>query len=183
MGLRLATEHFLEQGHRKIAILGWHKNSRVGNNRLEGYFQALAAAGLEQRPEWIAHGEGTFDFGYLTTNTWLAARAQEQPTAIVAINDAMAIGAMHAIQDHGLQVGRDIGVSGFDASPYVEYLTPSLTTVAQPVWEVGRRVIEILVKGLNENSMPEPIGTLLLPSLIIRQSSLLKAVIEKSGPN
>jgi DNA-binding LacI/PurR family transcriptional regulator len=82
-----------------------------------------------------------------------------------------------------LQVGREIGVSGFDASPYVEYLTPPLTTVVQPVWEVGQRVIEMLVKGLNENSIPEPTGTLLLPSLIIRESSLLKAVVEKSSPN
>jgi DNA-binding LacI/PurR family transcriptional regulator len=183
MGLRMATEHFLEQGHRKIAILGWHKNSRVGNNRIDGYFQALASASLEQCPEWIAHGEGTFEFGYQTTAAWLAGPEQKRPTAIVAINDAMAIGAMHAIQDQGLQVGREIGVSGFDASPYVEYLTPPLTTVVQPVWEVGQRVIEMLVKGLNENSIPEPTGTLLLPSLIIRESSLLKAVVEKSSPN
>jgi LacI family transcriptional regulator len=145
--------------------------------------KALAEAGVELRAEWIAHGEGTFEFGYQTTDAWLAAPEHKRPTAIVAINDAMAIGAMHAIQDHGLEVGKEIGVSGFDASPYIEYLTPPLTTVAQPVWEVGQRVIEMLVKGLNENTMPEPTGTLLMPSLVIRQSSLLHAVIEKSGSN
>jgi len=181
-GLRLATNHFLEQGHRKIAVLGWHENSRVGNNRIDGYFQALDEAGLERHAEWIARGEGTFEFGYQTTNAWLAAPEIKHPTAIVAVNDAMAIGAMHAIQEHGLEVGKDIGVSGFDASPYVEYLTPPLTTVAQPVWEVGQQVIEMLVKGLNENNLPEPVGTLLSPTLVIRQSSLLSAELEKFPP-
>jgi DNA-binding LacI/PurR family transcriptional regulator len=182
MGLRMATEHFLEQGHRKIAVLGWHENSRVGNNRIEGYFQALADAGIERHAEWIGHGEGTFEFGYQKTDAWLSAPTQKQPTAIVAINDAMAIGAMHAIHDHGLEVGKEIGVSGFDASPYIEYLTPPLTTVAQPVWEVGQRVISMLVKGLNENTLPEPTGILLSPNLIVRQSSLLQFELEKSRP-
>jgi DNA-binding LacI/PurR family transcriptional regulator len=94
----------------------------------------------------------------------------------------MAIGAMHAIHDHGLEVGKEIGVSGFDASPYIEYLTPPLTTVAQPVWEVGQRVISMLVKGLNENTLPEPTGILLSPNLIVRQSSLLQFELEKSRP-
>ncbi len=181
-GLRLATEHFIQQGHRKIAVLGWPEHSRVGNNRIEGYFQALQEAGIEVNPMWIARGEGNYEFGYLATDTWLSSAEPDQPTAIVASNDAMAIGAMHAIQEHGLEVGRQVGVSGFDAFPYVEYLTPGLTTVAQPVWEVGQRVIQMLVKGLNENSLPEPVGVLLSPSLIVRQSSLLYPAAEYSIP-
>ncbi len=178
LGVRLATNHFLEQGHRKIAVLGWPETSRVGNNRIEGYFQALQEAGLEHNPAWIARGEGIYEFGYQATDAWMAAPQPERPTAIVAINDSMAIGAMHAIQARGLEVGKEIGVSGFDSSPYVEYLTPPLTTVAQPVWEVGQQVINRLAKGLKENSLPEPTGTLLSPSLIVRQSSLLEAVPE-----
>jgi DNA-binding LacI/PurR family transcriptional regulator len=181
-GLRLATEHFLAQGHRKVAVLGWPESSRVGNNRIEGYFQAMQNAGLEHNSNWIARGEGTYEFGYHATEAWITHPSQERPTAIVALNDAMAIGAMQAIQANGLEVGRQIGVSGFDANPYVDYLTPSLTTVAQPVWEVGQRVIDILVKGLNDNKLPEPTGMLLMPTLIVRQSSLLEGELEKSYP-
>ena len=182
MGLRLATDHFLEQGHRKIAVLGWPETSRVGNNRIEGYFQALRDAGLKPNLAWIARGEGTYEFGYQATDAWMTGLQQSRPTAIVALNDSMAIGAMHAIQAHGMEVGKEIGVSGFDSNPYVEYLTPPLTTVAQPAWEVGQQVIGRLAKGLNENTLPEPAGTLLSPSLIVRQSSQLQTVPENFRP-
>jgi len=84
----------------------------------------------------------------------------------------MAVGAICAIQAAGLTVGPDIGVSGFDASPYTEYLNPPLTTVAQPAWEVGQLMVEMLMTGLIDNKLPAFTGTLLSPKLIIRQSSL-----------
>jgi DNA-binding LacI/PurR family transcriptional regulator len=178
LGIRMATEHFIQQNHRKIAILAWPESNRVSANRVCGYLDAMEAAGIEVLPEWVVHEEGAFEVGYQATSQWLDLPKKIRPTAIVALNDAMAVGAMSAIQAVGLAVGPDIGVSGFDASPYTEYLNPPLTTVAQPTWEVGQIMVEMLMTGLMENKLPAFIGTLLPPTLIIRQSSQVNRVAE-----
>lgn len=173
LGIRMATEHFLQQNHQKIATLAWPESNRVSTNRIGGYFDAMHAAGITVLPEWIVREEGAYEVGYQATTHLLGLPEKIRPTAIVALNDAMAVGAMYAIHAAGLTVGSDIGVSGFDASPYTEYLSPPLTTVAQPAWEVGQLMIEMLMTGLMENKRPACTGTLLPPTLIIRQSSLI----------
>jgi len=173
LGIRLATEHFLQQNHQKIATLAWPESNRVSTNRIGGYFDAMHAAGIAVLPEWVVREEGAYEVGYQATTHLLDLPEKIRPTAIVALNDAMAVGAMYAIQAAGLTVGPDIGVSGFDASPYTEYLSPPLTTVAQPAWEVGQLMIKMLMTGLMENKRPAFTGTLLPPTLIIRQSSLI----------
>ena len=178
LGIRMVTEHFLLQNHRKIAILAWPESNRVSTNRIGGYFDAMHAAGIEILPEWIVREEGAYEIGYQAAAQLLDLPEKKRPTAIVALNDAMAVGAMSAIQTAGLNVGSDIGVSGFDASPYTEYLTPPLTTVAQPAWEVGQLMVEMLMTGLIENKRPAFTGTLLPPKLIVRQSSLVNQVEE-----
>ncbi len=169
-GLRLATEHLLGRGHRRIAALAWPEDSRVGNDRLQGYFSALSAAGVTPAPEWIARGEGTFEFGYAATQRWLALPARERPTALVAMSDTMAIGAIHAAQTEGLTVGRDLAVVGFDDAPMAQYLWPPLTTIRQPMRTVGRKCVEILLKAIAGRA-PEPEHILLLPELIVRASA------------
>lgn len=169
-GLRMIVEHLLERGHRRIAALAWPSASRVGQNRIAGYLDALRRSGIVPREDYVARGEGNYQFGYMATKRWLEWSREERPTAIAAFNDAMAIGAMHAIRDQGLSVGRDIAVTGFDDSPMVQYLTPPLTSIRQPIWEVGEKVIAILL-GLLDG---KPVGeqqVLLQPRLIIRQSS------------
>lgn len=101
---------------------------------------------------------------------WLVGSRSERPTAIVAFNDAMAIGALQAAQARGLRVGSDIAVTGFDDAPMVQYLTPPLTTLRQPIAEVGKRVLSILVHLLRGTPF-EP-HLLLAPQLIVRQSTL-----------
>lgn len=169
-GMRMAVEHLIERGHHRIAALAWPEQSRVGHNRLEGFLTALQAHHLSPRPEWIARGEGSFAFGREMTCRWLDLPASLRPTAIVAFNDLMAIGAMQAIQERGLLPGKDIAVTGFDDSPLIQYLTPGLTSVRQPIWEVGVTVMSILLRYLHQEPVDEPYR-LLLPELIIRQSS------------
>lgn len=167
-GMRMATEHLIAQGHTRIAALGWPKASRVGENRLDGYWQALRAAKLEARPAWVAHGPGSVEFGYATTHKWL--QSKTPPTAIAAVTDLLAIGAMCAIRDAGLSVGADVGVTGFDDIPMAEYLTPALTSVRQPIWDVGQQVIELLVNSLEQETLAET-QVILKPELVVRQSS------------
>ena len=169
-GLRLVTEHLIARGHRCIAALAWPKNSRVGDNRMEGYFTALRAAELPLDADVIARGEGSYKFGRIETERWLAREADRRPTAVVALNDAMAIGAMHAGQACGLAIGRDLAVTGFDDSPMAQYLAPPLTSVRQPIRQVGRKCVEILT-GLLEGHAPVERQVLLQPELIVRAST------------
>lgn len=169
-GLRLATTHLLALGHRRIAALAWPEESRVGNERLAGYQAALAEAGAPATPDLILRGENTFETGYALTQRWLALSPDQRPTAIVAMNDTMAIGAIHAGQTHGLTIGRDLAIVGFDDAPMAQYLWPPLSSVRQPIREAGRRCVEVLLKQMHDQ-VTAPEQVMLAPELIIRASS------------
>ena len=169
-GLRMATEHLIASGHRRIAMLAWNETSRTGNDRLTGYMEALHVAGLEVDPALIARGDWRFEFGYQATADWLKWKPEQRPTAIVAVSDIMAIGAIQAAQARGLTVGRDLAVVGFDDIPMVQYIQPPLTSVRQPIRHAGRKCVEILV-ALLQGQVPAETQVLLPPELIVRQSS------------
>jgi DNA-binding LacI/PurR family transcriptional regulator len=169
-GMRLAVEHLLAQGHTRIAAIAWPAGSRVGSERLSGYYDAMHRAVLPVDSEWVVRGEGIFEHGYESTLRLLALPEDRRPTAIVTLIDPLAIGAMQAIQECGLRVGEDIAVTGFDDMPVVQYLQPALTSVRQPVWEIGQMVIEMLVRFLGDDPPDQP-QMLLPPTLMVRQSS------------
>jgi len=169
-GMRLAVEHLVARGHRRIAFLGWPEQSRVGNDRLCGYRAAMEAAGLAVHPAWIHRGGGEYEYGHAATQALLALPAEHRPTAIVTVYDMIAVGVIRAIEGQGLRVGRDVAVTGFDDLPVIHFLQPGLTSLRQPVWEAGQRVVEMLVRRL-EGQPPDDSPVLLMPELIIRESS------------
>ena len=169
-GMRLVVEYLLEKGHKRIFALAWPEDSRVGQNRMEGYLSALSQMGIEPQNDWMARGEGNYRFGMETTARWLEQPQEQRPTAIVAFNDIMAIGAMQAAQGRGLQVGKDLAITGFDDAPMVQFLSPPLTSVRQPIARIGQRVISILL-GIMNNESSEETHVLIQPKLIIRASS------------
>lgn len=168
-GMRQAVEHLLARGHRRIAALAWPEESRVGNDRLQGYFQALQAANIPICSDCLLRGEGTFEVGREMALRLFDLPAEKKPTALVALNDTMAIGAMYAAREHGLEIGRDIAIIGFDDAPMVQYLYPPLSSVRQPIAEAGHKCVEILI-ALLEGSQPIQRQVLLLPRLIVRAS-------------
>jgi DNA-binding LacI/PurR family transcriptional regulator len=169
-GMRMVAEHLIQQGHRRLGVLAWPEESRVGQNRIEGLESALAEAGLPLSGQLLSRGEGVFQFGWQAAQPWLELPKEQRPTAIVALNDAMAIGAMRAAQECGLQVGVDLAVTGFDDAPMVQYLNPPLTSVRQPTWEVGQRAMQLLLAQLEGKTLEER-QVLLRPQLIVRTSS------------
>lgn len=171
-GIAQAMDHLVSLGHRKIAALAWPENSRVGNNRLEGYFTGLATAGLRRNPNLIMRGEGTLEVGFETTSHLLNLPEEIRPTAIVCMNDMMAIGAMQAIRSVGLQPGRDIGVTGFDDSPIARYLNPPLTSISQPIPTIGENLMKRLIDYLETGTYQEPRCELIAPKLEIRESTM-----------
>lgn len=171
LGIHQSMLHLLENGHRKIAALAWPRDSRVGNNRMEGYFSALQDAGITPNEAWIKRGEGIYDFGYKATLELLNLPDEQRPTALIALNDMMALGAAQAAKDCGFIVGQDIAVAGFDDAPMVQYTFPSLTTLRQPITEIGQRIISMLMEYINTGAMPQNPNVLVAPELIVRNST------------
>lgn len=169
-GLVQAVRHLLSLGHARIAVIAWPVDSRVGNERLRGYIEAMHAGGVEICPEWVERGEGTFEFGREAASRLLSLAPADRPTAIVALNDTQAIGALHAAREHGLEVGRDLSIIGFDDAPMSQYLLPPITTIRQPIREAGRKCVEILL-ALMRGEQPKERQVLLQPQLIVRASA------------
>ncbi len=170
-GIALVVRHLIEQGHQRIAVLAWPESSRVGGERLSGYWEAMAEADLPIDPKWVIRGKGEIDYGYESTQRLLELPEPRRPTAIVTMLDTTAIGVVQALDACGLEVGREVAVTGFDDMPVVHHFKPSLTTLRQPLWEVGRAVINLLIALLKEEQ-PARQQILLPPELIVRESSL-----------
>jgi DNA-binding LacI/PurR family transcriptional regulator len=171
-GVKQAVIHLLELGHRRIACLAWPETSLTGQYRLDGYQAAMASAVLPVDPAWIIRIENDYYYAYQSTQTWLDLPADRRPTAVVALTDLMAIGVLNAATDAGLTVGRDLAVVGFDDAPIAGYLRPSLTSLRQPIAEIGERVVTMLI-DLVRGETPSPAQVLLKPRLIVRDSTRL----------
>jgi DNA-binding LacI/PurR family transcriptional regulator len=169
-GIRQAVEYLVSRGHRRIAAIAWPEDSRVGNERIRGYHDAMRAAGLTIHPEWIQRGEGDFEFGREAANRLLLIPPSARPTAVIALNDTQAIGAMHAVQERNLEVGKDMAIIGFDDAPMSQYLLPPLTTIRQPIRIAGQKCVEMLV-SLMDGDTPEKQQVLLKPKLILRATA------------
>jgi DNA-binding LacI/PurR family transcriptional regulator len=170
-GIAQAVRHLIGQGHQRIAILAWPENSRVGTERLAGYWAAMEEAALPIDPKWVIRGKGEIDYGYEAATALLDLPEKRRPTAIVTVLDTIAIGVIQAAEACGHTVGRDLAVTGFDDMPVAHYIKPGLTTLRQPIWDVGRTVINVLI-DLLKGEQPAESHILLSPELVVRESSL-----------
>ncbi|MBZ0281917.1 MAG: LacI family DNA-binding transcriptional regulator [Anaerolineae bacterium] len=168
-GVREAVEYLISLGHRRIAMAAWPEESISGGFRVAGYMDALTAASLPFRPDYIIRGEHSEQAGREALAYWLTLPPEEQPTAVVAITDLVAVGVMNAAREHGLVVGRDLSVIGFDDAPMAQYLQPGLTTLRQAIPETGQALIAMLENVINKDPLAKQ-HILIPPSLIIRDS-------------
>ena len=166
-GMRLVVRHLARLGHRRIAFLGAPENLMFAHCRKQGYIHGMEEAGLPTDPSLTTTGDLTQRDGYEKTLQLLD--TPSPPTAIAASNDLMALGAISAAQSRGLHVGADIAITGFDNIPLAETSHPPLTTVHQPIYQIGQMVCEMLV-GIITGAHPHPESVLLKPSLIVRES-------------
>jgi DNA-binding LacI/PurR family transcriptional regulator len=169
-GVREAVEHLLSMGHTRIAMIGWPEESISGNFRLQGYIEALTEAGIPIHPDYILRGEHHEQAGRDAVAHWFSLPADEQPTAVVAIDDLVAIGVMNEASKRGLALGDGFAVVGFDNMPLGQYLRPSLTTLHQPIEDICRTLITTLEDLIHERE-PEARHVLLAPELIVRGST------------
>lgn len=170
MGMQRVIQHLIEKGHQRIGLITWPEGSRTGSDREHGYHQALQSAGLRAQPNWIVRGNNEISTGVRAFRAFWALPAAQRPTAIACISDQIAVGALNEAAAQGLQVGRDVAVTGYDDAPIAQYLHPPLTTVCQPIHLVGENIVDLLLRQI-EGKEISPKNVLLKPELIIREST------------
>jgi LacI family transcriptional regulator len=167
-GMRLIVEHLVKLGHQRIAFIAAPEELMFAKYRLESFRESMRMAGFRTDESLMISGDLTQRSGYTNARELLS--HTPPPTAIVACNDLMAIGAMSAAQEKGLVIGEDISITGFDDILLSEHTHPPLTTVHQPIYRIGRLVCQMLVKVIKQENLDER-RIILQPELIVRQST------------
>mgnify|MGYP001822209751 FL=1 len=166
-----ATEHLLQLGHRRIAYVAAPDDRSDSLERLTGYHEALARAGIDPDPALQVRGTGRAGGGERALP--LLQALPEPPTAVFCYNDMTAIGLIHAAHAAGLSLPQDLAIVGFDDIVFAPYIHPALTTVAQPVVELGKGAMEMVLSLLSDgNSDLDMSSDQTLPGwLVVRASS------------
>jgi LacI family transcriptional regulator len=167
-GVCEAVKHLIDLGYRRIGFITPSMYLMFAEHRLAGYRRALQDNGLEFDPALVVEGNLTQSRGYQRMEQLLD--LEEPPTAVVTGNDLMAFGAMEAAQERGLVVGRDVAVIGFDDVPLAAYFHPTLTTIRQPIYDIGKMLSQMLVKIIEGEELAER-QIILQPKLVVRESS------------
>lgn len=148
----IATHYLLDLGHTAIATLVGPDNEECTLDRLAGYRQALTQARLDFDPALIASGDWSATSGYQATRRLL--EAGRPFSAIFAQNDRMAVGAVRGLREAGHRVPEDVSIIGFDDIPLASYFDPPLTTLRQPMEELGRQAARLLIEAIQDPDHP-----------------------------
>lgn len=164
LGARLAVEHLISQGHRKIGHVSGPMDWIDGAARAEGWREALRDAGLED--ELLLEGDWSAGSGY---DVGKRLARELSATAVFVGNDQMALGVLRAFGEAGVRVPQDVSVVGFDDQPEAGYFTPPLTTVRQDFEELGRRCMDVMLALVEEGA---PTSTTVVdPEIVVRAST------------
>ena len=167
-GARAAVEHLLSLGHSRIGAILGPPDWMATTERLNGYRSALAAAGVLPAPDLVVESDFSIESGEAAAASLLD--LPERPTAIFGFNDNVAIGALRAAEARGLTVPDDLSVVGFDDSEQSGLVTPALTTVRQPLAEMGRMAVSLLMRLLDHQRV-EAMNIELATRLVVREST------------
>lgn len=166
-GARVAAEHLISQGHRRIAFIGRSASREINRLREEGYRAALAGAGITIDPRLIIDGDGTTESGRAAAELMFVRDAL--PTAFFCVNDATALGVIIALNARRYELPRQFSVMGFDDISFASFVSPSLTTMKQPRHRIGEAAMELLLSVLADEQ-PKSTQILLRAELVLRSS-------------
>ncbi|GLY77324.1 LacI family DNA-binding transcriptional regulator [Actinoallomurus iriomotensis] len=165
-GGRLVAEHFLELGHTRVGVIAGEPFASTGIDRTTGFLDRYREAGVDVPASRVVHSHFDAAGGRAAADRLLRSRAR--PTAIFAVNDFAAIGALGALRDQGLRPGHDVAIAGYNDTPLAAELPIPLTSVRSPMHEMGARALELLLRVL----AGEPAASeRLTPALVVRASS------------
>ncbi len=163
------TRHLISAGHKRIGMISSRGSLVSISQRESGFKKALADSGIDFRQELVKYGDYSFNSGLRAANQFVS--MSDRPTAIFAISDIMAIGALRAIRENNLKVPDDIAVVGFDNINFASMCNPTLTTISQPKYDMGCIAMELLLQQIR-GELKEPRNILLEYEIIIRESTI-----------
>lgn len=167
----LSTRHLLAQGCRRIAHLAGPQHLNIYKNRRKGYLDALREAGLPEEEELIVYTDMTQEQGIEAMRQLLA--LPTQPDAVFAAGDYSALGAVQEAHRQGLQVPKDVAISGFSNETFTVITEPSITTIDQRCEEMGQGAVRLLLELIEADGQPfTPRQVALRPELLVRKSSV-----------
>lgn len=165
-GACMATEHLIAQGYRRIAHLAGPPGLNLTQQRLKGYLDTLKKHNLE--PCGVIHSGFSDENGRQDMAALFA--KPSKPDAIFSVNDRKAFGVILWLREQGINVGKEVGVIGFTNDPTSKIISPSLSTIAEPAYEIGRKSCEVLIKHIQKQNFPTQ--EISLPTeLIVREST------------
>ncbi len=168
LGMEWVAQHLIALGHERVAYISAPQDLMFCIHRSKGLQATLQRNGLSLRSGHLVVCDLTEGGGFKAMNQLLD--LNPRPSAVVACNDLMAMGAMSAAQRRGLAVGHDVAITGFDDIPLAQHAHPPLTTVRQPIYDIGRRICRMLIRMIRGEELPER-HVLLEPELVVRESS------------
>ncbi|MBU6350277.1 MAG: LacI family transcriptional regulator [Chloroflexi bacterium] len=167
-GAIAAIDHLVGLGHEKIAFIGGHYTRGIAVGRWLGYQEAMIKHGLPLMLEWMVEADVSIVGGESAMACLLA--LDNRPTAVLTVNDLVALGAISTCRLYGLHVPHDVSIVGFDDIPFAAVAVPPLTTVAQPAYELGSRAAELLLRRMHCADAPQQ-QAVLDCRLVIRQTT------------
>lgn len=168
-GAYKVTQHLIDQGYKRIAHLAGPQNLLTYNFRKKGYIEALVRNGMEYDETLVLENTLTSEAGVNSAKTLM--NLMKKPDAIFCGNDITALSAMMYLKDKGVNIPKDMGIVGFSNEPFSKVVSPSISTIAQPAFEMGQKAAELIIKKIENND--KTVNTIVMPSeLIIRDSSL-----------
>lgn len=168
-GAILAVEHLIQQGYRRIAHIGGPAHHLFTRSRLEGYLDTLKKHGMEINEQWIIQSGFSLEDGEADMEKLLS--LDYKPDAVFSVSDRKAIGVIKTLKKHGVHIGKDFGVIGFTNDPMSTIISPTLSTIAEPAYEIGKQSCELLFKHIANKNHYQNREVILSGELLVRQST------------
>lgn len=162
-----ATKFLIKKGHKNPAFISGHENVKLNVFKFEGYKRALQEAGIELNKDYIIKESYSYDAGIAGAKKLLS--LENKPTAVFTASDEMALGVIHGAQDEGYNVPNDIEVFGFNNTRLASMVRPTLSTIVQPMYDIGAVAMRLLTKYMNKEEVDE--SKVILPYRIIERNS------------
>ncbi|GGA82395.1 catabolite control protein A [Ornithinibacillus halotolerans] len=162
-----AAKHLIEKGNKKLAFVAGRKEHTITQLKYKGYIRALQEASIDVREDYIIHGDYTYNSGIKAVQEMM--EMNDKPTAVFSASDEIALGIIHGVQDLGHRVPEDIEVLGFDNTRLATMVRPTLSTVVQPMYDIGAVAMRLLTKYMNKEEVEE--SKVILPHRLVERNS------------
>ncbi|WP_010096166.1 catabolite control protein A [Ornithinibacillus scapharcae] len=162
-----ATKQLIDKGNKKIAFISGKEEYTINELKYQGYLRALKESSINVVDEYVVNGDYTYDSGIQAVQRFM--QLSDKPTAVFAASDAIALGVIHGAQDLGFSVPEDIEVFGFDNTRLATMVRPTLSTVVQPMYDIGAVAMRLLTKFMNKEEVEEK--KVILPHRLIERNS------------